>query len=93
MTSSTYSSEAAILTRVIKPTGKTLPAPVARAILALEFDEPDRLRMHDLAEKNQAGSLTAHEKADLDAYVRVGLLLDLLRAKAELSLGPLDRDG
>ena len=42
--------------------------------------------MRELAEKNQAGSLSAEERADLDAYLRVGLLLDLWRAKAELSL-------
>ena len=42
--------------------------------------------MHELAMKKQEGALSADEQADLDAYVHVGLVLDLFRAKARLSL-------
>jgi hypothetical protein len=86
MSIATDHSDAAILTRVIKPAKKDLPPSAARAILKLEFDASDRQRMHELAEKNQAGTPSAEEQADLEAYLSVGLLLDLLRAKAELSL-------
>lgn len=42
--------------------------------------------MHDLAVKNQQGNLSAEEEHELDSYVRVGRLLDLLSAKARTSL-------
>jgi len=42
--------------------------------------------MHELAAKNQEDSLSAVERADLDAYVHAGLVLDLLHTKAKLSL-------
>jgi hypothetical protein len=42
--------------------------------------------MHVLAVKNQEGKLTGQEEAELQGYLHVGLLLDLLRSKARLSL-------
>ena len=77
--------EAAILERVIKPR-VTVPVAAARALLRLEFDAADRQQMHELAQKNQEGSLTAEEQTELDDYVRIGLVLDLLRAKALRSI-------
>lgn len=78
--------EAAILGRVIKPKAGGLSPTAARALLKLEFDHDDRQRMHDLAVKNREGGLIAEERADLDGYLHVGLLLDLLHAKARRSL-------
>jgi hypothetical protein len=79
-------NEAAILNRVIKPGENTLSPAGARAILKLDFEESDRERMHELAVKNQEGKLTAQEQAELQGYLHVGLLLDLMRSKARLSL-------
>jgi hypothetical protein len=79
-------NEAAILSRVIQPNHNDLPAAAARALLKLEFTTDDRERMHELAVKNQAGKLTGTEQHELDGYLRVGRLLDLLAAKARLSL-------
>jgi hypothetical protein len=79
-------NEAAILDRVIKPKEKSLSATAARAILQFDFDPPDRARMHELAVKNQDGALTAEERTELQSYLHVGLLLDLLHAKARSSL-------
>ncbi len=42
--------------------------------------------MHQLAVKNQNGKLTRTEENELDSYVRVGRLIDLLAAKARLTL-------
>jgi len=78
--------EIRILGSIIKPNDRTLPVAAARAILKLDFDEGDRRRMHELAAKNQEDSLSAVERADLDAYVHAGLVLDLLHTKAKLSL-------
>jgi hypothetical protein len=79
-------NEAAILSRVIQPDHNGLSQTAARALLKLEFTGDDRRRMHELAVKNQAGDLTAVEQQELDDYLRVGRLLDLLGAKARLSL-------
>jgi hypothetical protein len=77
--------EAAILDRLIRPAEK-LSSAGARALLRLEFDEADRARMHALSVKNQADKLTTREKRELQSYLTVGLFLDLIHAKANLSL-------
>ncbi len=77
--------EAAILNRLIRPNEKLAQA-AARALLRLSFDEADRVRMHQLAVKNQADRLTAKEERELQSYQTVGLFLDLIHAKANLSL-------
>jgi hypothetical protein len=83
---SNTTATAAILSRVIKPRENNLPLAAARAFLRFDFDADDRQRMHELAVKNQEDALTDDERTELDAYVQVGLFLDLLRAKARHSL-------
>ncbi len=77
--------EAAILQRLIRPKEKLSQA-AARAFLRFNFDEADRARMHELAKKNQADELNANEEIELQSYLKVGLFLDLLHAKAKFSL-------
>jgi hypothetical protein len=77
--------EAAILNRLIRPKEKFSQA-AARALLRFNFDEADRARMHELALKNQADALTAKEEIELQSYLKVGLFLDIIHAKANLSL-------
>ncbi len=79
-------TELDIMARVIGPRDPNLPAAAAQAILALRFDDADVCRMNELAEKNNQGSLSPLESAVLDRYLRVGQFLDLLQAKARLSL-------
>lgn len=78
--------EAAILSRIIHPERDDLSPEAARSILKLEFDEHDRVRMHELATRAQSGELTEVELAELESYRRVGRLLDLMRSKARRSL-------
>jgi hypothetical protein len=82
----TANSEAAIWERVIQPDRSNLSPEAARSILQLSFDQRDRDRMHALALKAQAGTLTPKDQQDLDNYRRVGRLLDLMKSKARLSL-------
>ncbi len=77
---------AEILTRVVGPDVGNLSPEAARAVLQLKLDETDRQRAHDLAVKNQEGRLTSAEEAEIEAYQRVGRLIDLLWAKARKSL-------
>lgn len=82
----TRTIEADIMSRLVAPEQPTFSTEAARAILALKFGPADRQRMHELAVKNQEGTLTPEEEAVLDGYVHVGLLLDMLRSKARRSL-------
>lgn len=62
----------------------------ADAILKIQFDPGDKARMHDLLVKNQDGALSESERAALDEYLRAGLILGILWAKARRSLGRAD---
>ena len=59
---------------------------MAEALLKLDFDQTDRDRMHELAVKNQEGSLTKAEEEELNSYRRIGYFVDLMRSKARISL-------
>jgi hypothetical protein len=85
-------NEADILSRVLRAGDADLPVTVARALLRFRFPSEDEERMHELAVKNQADKLTAAEQQELSGYLRVGRLLDLLTAKARLSLAKNGHD-
>jgi hypothetical protein len=76
------SSEAAILSRVIEGSRLRLSRQTAKELLELGFSTDDKKKMHELAVKNQRGDLSRAEERELDAYIRIGRLLDLLSAKA-----------
>jgi hypothetical protein len=85
--STTHSiTEADILAQVIMPDRPDLSPDAARAIIGLRFGPEAIERMNHLAEKNRQGTLTPAEQADLDKYLRVGNFLNLIQAKARLSL-------
>ncbi len=79
-------TEADILAQVVAPDEPGLPAESARAILDLHFDQTALRRMEVLAEKNNQGVLTVAEREEMGKYLRVGNFLDLMQAKARLSL-------
>jgi hypothetical protein len=79
--------EAAILTRVIHPERADLPEEAAEAVLKLfSLDQGDSDRLHDLLVRNQDDALTPAEKDELEAYLRVSMMIDLMHAKARCSL-------
>jgi hypothetical protein len=80
------SVEAAILDRLIHPDQADLPSAAAHALLRLRFDQQDLDRIHALMVKNQADALTPDERSELESYLRIGSFLDLLKAKARVSL-------
>jgi hypothetical protein len=75
-------SEIAIWERVIHPDRGDLPLDAARFFLNLAFDQDDLERMHELALKNQEGTLATDEAEALRNYRQIGLQIDLLRSKA-----------
>lgn len=79
--------EVTILARVLCNEGGELPAEIARYFLALGFSERDKARMHDLAMRNQEGTISSAEMEELFAYGKAGGLLSLLHVKACRVLG------
>jgi hypothetical protein len=63
-----------------------LPEAVARVLLQARLPDADMRRMVQLGEQAQAGSLTAAERSEAEAYDRVGLIIELLQSRARLSL-------
>jgi uncharacterized protein YnzC (UPF0291/DUF896 family) len=82
----THTSDAAILSRLIRPEADNLPPPAAEAWLAIRFEKDDLDRMHELVTKNQEDKLTTKEKTELENYRRVSFMLDLMHSKARRSL-------
>jgi hypothetical protein len=82
----TGSTEAAILARMVHPEQADLTSEAARALLQLRIDQADLDRMHELAVKNQDDALTPAEKTELESYLRVSYFVDLMHAKARLTL-------
>ena len=80
------STEAAILSRMIRPQQDDLSTAEAQALLRVDFDRQDLDRLHDLATKNQNDVLTPAERTELESYLRLSSLLDLMHAKANLTL-------
>ena len=78
--------ETAILTRAIQPDNHKLSPTAARELLRIQLDPIDRQRLHELLVKNQEDNLTADERGELDSHLHVGLLIDLLQAKARAAL-------
>ena len=79
-------ADAAILARVLGPDRDTLSPEAAQALLQLRFDRGDLERLHELTTRNQDDALNLAERAELESYLRVSSFLDLLQARARLTL-------
>jgi hypothetical protein len=83
-------TEADILAEVIAADKGGLSPDAARVVLALKFGKEATRQMRRLLQKNNRGTITAQERLLLERYLRVGRFLDLLRAKARVSLRDSD---
>lgn len=79
-------SESDILSEVVAPGQAGLSPESARSLLELRFSAQAVRRMDELADKNSRGSITQAEKTEMERYMRVGNFLNLVQAKARLSL-------
>ena len=79
-------TEADILAQIVAPDEANLPEASARALLTLRFNAEATRRMSDLAQRNGHSGLTPEEQRLLERYQRVGNFLNLIQAKARLSL-------
>jgi hypothetical protein len=79
-------TEADILSEVVAPNQPGISPEFARAILDLHFTDKANKQIRKLLDKNNKGTINETESAVLDKYLRVGQFLDLMQAKARLSL-------
>ena len=86
MSSAPRNDEASILSRAIDPNSGTWAPGVAQGILSLTLSSSDRDRMNELAVKARDGSLGTDEQLEIESYRQACRLLDLMKAKARLSL-------
>ena len=79
-------TEADILSEVVGPNQPGINPEFAQAILDLHFTDRANKQIRKLLNKNNKGTINESERATLDKYLRVGQFLDLMQAKAKLSL-------
>ena len=79
-------TEADILDKIVVHGRTGLHPDVARSILDIQFGPDADERMKSLLKKNNAGKISESELAELEKYLRVGQFIDMLQAKARLSL-------
>ena len=86
MAKSSVISDADVLEHVFSPVEGGLDPDAARAILELKFDKDATKRIRQLLQKNNRGTISAEERITLEKFLRVGKFIDLMHAKARLSL-------
>lgn len=79
-------TEAEIWNRTIQPDNPDLTPEAAQALLKLRLAATDIERVNELSEKARQGALSLVEEGLLDSYLNVGRALELLKAKARISL-------
>jgi hypothetical protein len=83
-------AENAILERAITADNESWSPEAARAILAFRLADADMRRADELAAKARGGAITDEDRQQLENYLRVGRLVEFMKAKALLSLKTLD---
>lgn len=86
MATTSLPTEADILDQVIAPHEANLSPEGAQSLLRLKFNRTATQAIRRLLAKNNRGAISAEERVTLENYLRVGQLIDLLHAKARLSL-------
>ena len=76
------SANSAVLDQVIEPVTRCLTPEVAREIAALRAPAEIQRRIDELADKSNAGVLTAEERAEYETWIRAINFIGILQAKA-----------
>ena len=79
-------SEADILAQVVMPDSGDMTPEAAESLLRFRFSPAATKEIRELLRKNNRGTISAEERIVLEKYLRVGQFLDLVHAKARLSL-------
>ncbi len=79
-------SEAGIFSRLFTNGHDKLSVTAARFILSLDFSDEDKVRVHELAVKNQESKLSPEEWQELENYMKVDTIISILQSKARMAL-------
>jgi hypothetical protein len=79
-------TELDILADVMAADEGDMTSEVARSVLNWKFSSRIISRMNELADRNNEGTIAAWERQELEKYLRVGSLINIIQAKARLSL-------
>ncbi|HEX3151860.1 MAG TPA: hypothetical protein VHR66_27560 [Gemmataceae bacterium] len=91
MVRTTPITELDILDSIVSSNGASLFTTAAESLLEFKLPTRDVNHVRKLLQKNNAGTIDADERISLEKYLRVGQFLDLLHAKARLSLAKRPR--
>ena len=81
-----------ILGRVHEPQDTSFSEEFARFIINCRFPKNDQIRLQELAEKQRVSKLTESEQAEIDCYLKVADLVEVLKAKAAATLSQSNSD-
>lgn len=87
MTQTLFNTQAMILSRALATAAEFMSEELARYLLTVKLDPVDESRANELAAKAREGSLSANEQAEIDEYLRVGRVMEILRIRARQTLG------
>ncbi len=93
MSATAYTTPTEILGRVIDPQNPSFTREAAQSVLELQFPPRDVTRMNELAEKARGASLEVTETEELNSYLLIGAVLDLMHSKARISLKKTSSEG
>ncbi len=79
-------SEVEVWTGVINPDRDDMSVAEANFVLRWSFDDCAKLKMDEMANRNNRGELSEAECEELEAYANVGQVIAILQAKARLAL-------
>jgi hypothetical protein len=85
-TGATANMATAIWSRMLDAGCDTWSPDTARGILSIKLSAADRERMSELAVKIREQALTPDEEIEIESYRQVTRLLELMKAKARVSL-------
>jgi hypothetical protein len=80
------SIEIAILERSINPDRATWTPDASRSILKIGLTDQDAHRRDELADRAREGTISADEATELGHFHHVGRILEMMKAKARISL-------
>lgn len=83
-------TEFEILSDVMSADQGDLTPEVAQSVLNWKFTDRATARIDELADRNSKGLITSQERQELEKYLRVGSMINILQAKARLSLKSVD---
>jgi hypothetical protein len=87
MTQTLFNTQAMILSRALATAAEFMSEELARYLLTVKLGPVDESRANELAAKAREGSLSANEQAEIDEYLRVGRVMEILRIRARKTLG------